>query len=229
MTGQTKSPSSTPKTGKTGKPSKTPKLSWLGPGVVLGGLIPMAVMVWDAYSGALGANPVQRSIQQSGLLALVILLASLLCTPLRMVTGWTWPPRIRKALGLLAFLYAALHMILYFAVDHGLDLRIIVEDVVKRPFITIGFAAVIILGILAVTSPKGAVRRLGFVRWQRLHRWVYVAAGLAALHFVLQTKKDLREPLLYAGILAVLLALRVFYSLRKKRARAAMGTVPRSS
>ena len=229
MTGQTKSPSSAPNTGKAGKLSKAPKLSWLGPGVVLGGLIPMAVMVWDAYSGALGANPVQRSIQQSGLLALVILLASLLCTPLRMVTGWTWPPRIRKALGLLAFLYAALHMTLYFAVDHGLALGVIVEDVVKRPFITVGFAAVVILSVLAATSTKSAVHRLGFVRWQKLHRWVYVAAGLAALHFVWQTKKDLREPLLYAGILAVLLALRVFYSLRKKRARAVVGTITRSS
>ena len=226
MTGQTKSPSSAPKTVKS---IKAPKLSWLGPGVVLGGLIPMAVMVWDAYSGALGANPVQRSIQQSGLLALVILLTSLLCTPLRLVTGWTWPPRVRKALGLLAFLYAALHMILYFAVDHGLELKVIVEDVVKRPFITVGFAAVVILSVLALTSTKGAVRRMGFVRWQKLHRWVYVAAGLAALHFVWQTKKDLREPLLYAGILAVLLALRVFYSLRKKRARAAVGTATRSS
>ena len=171
----------------------------------------------------------QRSIQQSGLLALVILLTSLLCTPLRLVTGWTWPPRVRKALGLLAFLYAALHMILYFAVDHGLELKVIVEDVVKRPFITVGFAAVVILSVLALTSTKGAVRRMGFVRWQKLHRWVYVAAGLAALHFVWQTKKDLREPLLYAGILAVLLALRVFYSLRKKRARAAVGTATRSS
>lgn len=200
---------------------RTRPLPWLGPAVVAGGLLPVAVMAWDLTTGGLGANPVQRAVLQSGLLALVLLVASLGCTPLRLATGWTWPVRIRRALGLLAFGYATLHVLLYVAVDQGLDLGVIVEDVLKRPFITVGFAAFVLLVPLAVTSTPDSVRRLGFVAWRRLHRLVYVAAVLAAVHFLWQVKKDAREPLAYLGVLALLLMLRFLWSRRRRRNRAA--------
>lgn len=192
-------------------------LPWLGPGVVAGGLLPLAVMAWDLATGGLGANPVQRAVLQSGLLALALLVASLACTPLRLATGWTWPARVRRALGLLAFGYSTLHVLLYVAVDQGLDLAVIVEDVLKRPFITVGFAAFVLLVPLAVTSSPASVRRLGFVAWRRLHRLVYVAAVLAGVHFLWQVKKDAREPLAYLAVLALLLALRFLWSRRRRK------------
>jgi methionine sulfoxide reductase heme-binding subunit len=206
------------------KPSKKPstaagqKLTWLGPAIVVGCLIPILGMIWDGYHDLLGANPVQRVLLQTGRLALILLLASLACTPAKIVLGWTWPLRIRKALGLLAFGYAFIHMLTYVVVDHGAKLQVILEDVLKRPFITVGMLSVLIMLPLAITSTKGMVKRLGFVKWQRLHRLVYWAAGFAALHFFLQVKKDVREPLVFAAILAVFFAVRGFAAWRKSKA-----------
>jgi methionine sulfoxide reductase heme-binding subunit len=201
------------------KPSKSAgqKLTWLGPAIVVGCLIPILGLIWDGYHDLLGANPVQRVLLQTGRLALILLLASLACTPAKIILGWTWPLRIRKALGLLAFGYASMHMLTYIVVDHGFKLKVILEDVLKRPFITVGMLSVLIMLPLAITSTKGMVKKLGFVQWQRLHRWVYVAAGFAALHFFLQVKKDIREPLVFAAILAVFFAVRGVASWRKNK------------
>jgi methionine sulfoxide reductase heme-binding subunit len=204
------------------KPAKKPaksgqKLTWLGPAIVVGCLIPILGLIWDGYHDLLGANPVQRVLLQTGRIALILLLASLACTPAKIILGWTWPLRIRKALGLLAFGYASMHMITYVVVDHGFKLKVILEDVLKRPFITVGFLAVLIMIPLAITSTKGMVKKLGFVKWQRLHRFVYLAAGFASLHFFLQVKKDIREPLVFATILAAFFAVRGFASWRKRK------------
>ncbi|GAA5511710.1 protein-methionine-sulfoxide reductase heme-binding subunit MsrQ [Deinococcus carri] len=188
--------------------------------MVVGGLLPVAVLLLDAGSGALGANPVQRAILQSGQLALALLLLSLACTPLRRLTGWTWPARIRKALGLLAFVYALLHFGLYLF-DHGFTPDVVLEDVLKRPFVTVGFAALVLLLPLALTSTRDAVRRLGFLRWQRLHRLVYAAALLGVLHYWWGVKKDHTAPLIAALVLAALLAARL---LRQRRGRARSGS-----
>jgi sulfoxide reductase heme-binding subunit YedZ len=142
-------------------------------------------------------------------MALVLLIASLACTPLRTMLGWTWPIRIRRLLGLLAFTYAALHVAVYAGLDQGLDLRAVLADVVKRKFIFVGFAAFVLMIPLAWTSTKGAVRRLGYVKWKRLHLLVYPAALCAVVHFVWRVKKDLREPLAYAAILGALLLVRL--------------------
>lgn len=198
----------------TRRPSRP--LPWLGPGVVMGGLVPAAVLVLDAQMGALGANPIQRAILQTGLLALVLLILSLACTPLRTLTGWTWPARIRKALGLLTFFYAVLHFLLYL-LDHGFTPAVVLEDVLERPFVTVGFAALVLMLPLALTSGRGAVRRLGFQRWQRLHQLVYVAAGLGVLHFWWGVKKDHTPPLIAALVVMVLFAVRL---IRSRRARA---------
>lgn len=189
---------------------------WLKPGVLIGSLVPLAHMIVLASRGQLGADPIAIALNRLGLLALIMLLASLCATPLRLVVGWSWPLRLRRMLGLLAFLYAALHFLLYAVVDQGLSMSAIVEDVTRRKFITAGFMAFVLLVPLAVTSPVRVRRALGPKRWQRIHRLVYVAGGLAALHFIWRVKRDLTEPLLYATVLALLLLLRLTHAHRRR-------------
>ncbi|NOK23463.1 sulfite oxidase heme-binding subunit YedZ [Corallococcus carmarthensis] len=196
------------------------KLSWLNPAVAVGGLAPLLQLAVLGSQGELGANGIEFALNQTGLFALAVLLGSLACTPLRLVTGWTWPARIRRTLGLLAFTYAAAHFLTYSVLDQGLDVRAMAEDVFTRPFITVGFTAFLLLVPLAVTSTNKWVRRLGFPTWQRLHRLSYVAAVLGVVHFVWRVKKDVTEPVLYGAVLALLLAVRVGEALRKRRALA---------
>ncbi|WP_119673037.1 sulfite oxidase heme-binding subunit YedZ [Deinococcus sp. RM] len=173
----------------------------------MGGLIPAGVLIADALTGQLGANPIQRATLQTGLLTLALLVLSLTCTPLRLLTGWTWPARIRKTLGLLAFGYAALHFLIYLF-DHSFDLTLMTEDVLRRPFITAGFTALLLLVPLALTSTPRAVKRLGFQRWTRLHQLAYVAVSLGALHYYWGVKKDHTPPLIYAAVIATLFLIR---------------------
>lgn len=195
------------------------RLAWLGPAVVVGGLSPVLLLVLDARSGALGANPVQQALLQTGLLTLSTLVLSLACTPLRRLTGWTWPARIRKALGLLAGLYAGLHFLVYLY-DQGFSLAVVLNDVTKRPYITVGFTALLILAALALTSTKGALRRMGFVRWNRLHQLVYLAVSLGLLHYWWSVKKDHTSPLAYILVVAALFAVRLFWKPGRKAAKA---------
>ena len=175
----------------------------------MGATAPALSILMRARSGALGANPIAEALNELGLMALVLLIASLACTPLQTLFGWTWPIRARRLLGLLAFTYAALHVTVYAGLDQGLDVRAILADVVKRKFIFVGFAAFVMLIPLAWTSTKGAVRRMGYVKWKRLHLLVYPAALCAVVHFVWRVKKDLSEPLVFAAILGALLLVRV--------------------
>jgi len=184
-------------------------LPWLNPGILVGASAPLLSILLRARSGGLGANPIAEALNELGLMALVLLIASLACTPLRTLVGWTWPIRVRRLLGLLAFAYATLHVAVYAGLDQGLDLRAVLADVFKRRFIFVGFAAFVMMAPLAWTSTKRAVRRMGYVRWKRLHLLVYPAALCAVVHFVWRVKKDLSEPLAYAAILAALLLVRV--------------------
>lgn len=181
---------------------------WLKPAVLTGSLAPLASIAWRASHGALGADPVAQALNELGLLALVFLVASLACTPLKHFLGWTWPMRLRRMLGVLAFAYGLLHVATYFAVDQGLDFAAVVADVMKRRFIFVGFAAFVLLIPLAATSTNAAVKRFGYRRWQFLHRLAYVAAMLAATHFIWRVKRDVTEPAAYAAILAFLLLAR---------------------
>lgn len=199
----------------------SPPLPWLKPAVLVGGLSPLALMALKFEQDTLGANPVERVLNQTGMLALIVLVASLACTPLKVVAGWTWPMRIRRMLGLLGFTYASLHFLTYVVVDQGLAFGTILEDIAKRPFITVGFAALMLLVPLAVTSTHRMVRRLGFPVWQRLHRLAYVAVSLGVVHFYWRVKKDHTEPLLYGSVLALLFVIRIGEALRKRRARSA--------
>ncbi len=191
-------------------------LPWLAPGVLVGCLAPAVAILVRARSGGLGANPIAEALNELGLVALVLLIASLALTPLRTVFGWTWPIRIRRMLGLLAFSYAALHVSVYVGLDQAFDWRTIAADVSKRKFIFVGFAAFTLLIPLAVTSTNAAIRRMGYVRWNRLHTLVYPAALLAVIHFVWRVKKDIREPVVYGLILGTLLLVRVVWALRRR-------------
>ena len=182
---------------------------WLGPGVLVGALVPAAAIAVRAARGELGANPIAQALNQLGLVALVLLIAALACTPAKTVLGWTWPIRIRRMLGLLAFLYATLHVATYVGLDQVFDWPAIWKDVSKRNFIFVGFAAFVLLIPLALTSTDASVRRLGFARWKQLHRLAYAAPALAVLHFFWRVKKDVSEPLAYGAVLAALLLVRV--------------------
>jgi sulfoxide reductase heme-binding subunit YedZ len=206
--------------GRSDRATPEAKYPWLKPGVLIGSLIPLGLLVSDALRGTLGADPVAIALNRLGLLALTLLVASLAATPLRIWFDVTWPMRIRQLLGLLAFFYASLHMLVYAAVDQGLSLGALVEDVLERKFITAGVAAFLLLVPLAVTSTARMRRRLGGRRWQRLHRLVYPAALLAVLHFIWRVKQDLSQPLAYALVLAVLLLARVLLVQRRRAAAA---------
>lgn len=203
-------------------------LPWLKPGLLVGGIAPGALIVIGAARGTLAANPISEALNRFGLLALIFLVASLCCTPLKSLFGWTWPPRIRRMLGLFSFGYASVHVCTYVGLDQVLDLAKIGEDLVKRKFILVGFLAWALLVPLAITSTNKMVKRLGYVRWQRLHRLVYPAAILAAIHFYWRVKRDHTEPLVYAALLGVLLLIRVGFAWKKRFESAGVGLRPQA-
>jgi len=183
--------------------------------------LPAVVLAVDGLRGNLTADPIEDITHRTGWWALTLLMITLAVTPIRRLTGWNQVVRMRRMLGLFAFFYVALHLLTYVVLDLFFAFDILLEDVMERPYITVGFAAFLILLALAVTSTRGWIRRLGR-RWQRLHQLVYVAALLGVIHFYWQVKADTREPLVYAGILALLLAAR----LRMRPARAGNATAP---
>lgn len=156
----------------------------------------------------LGADPVNRLIHACGITALNLLLVTLAVTPVRDITGWRNLIRLRRMLGLFAFFYALAHFSVYLSLDQVFNLRAVGADILKRPYITIGMLALLLLLPLAVTSTNGMMRRLGR-RWTTLHRLVYVVTGLGLWHFWWQVKADIREPLIYVGIFALLMAWRI--------------------
>jgi methionine sulfoxide reductase heme-binding subunit len=184
------------------------KLAWLKPSVFLGSMTPLLSIIIRFVQGQF-IDPVAESLNLLGLLALIFIIASLACTPLQMISGWAWPLRLRKLLGLFAFFYALLHFIVYAAVDQGFDFKTIFEDITTRKFIAVGFIALVLMVPLAATSTGGAIRRMGAQRWKNLHKLAYVAAILGVIHFVWRVKSDYTQPIIYGGILAVLLAIRL--------------------
>lgn len=175
-------------------------------------LLPLAASLWQALSGQ-AVNPVETLTRDSGSWALNLLLAGLAITPLRRLGAPGWLLRLRRMLGLYAFFYASVHLLIYLWLDQLFDWAAIVQDIIKRPFITVGMAAFALLLPLAITSTDGWLRRLKR-RWGQLHRLVYPLALLAVLHYLWLVKRDLTEPLLYAAVLAVLLGLRLWWRLR---------------
>lgn len=180
----------------------------LKPIVFLSCLVPLMLLSWDAYTDNLGANPIETITRATGKWTLILLLVTLSVTPLRKISGWQPLIKFRRMLGLFAFFYACLHFTTYIWLDQFFELPSIVKDIVKRPFITVGFASFVLLIPLALTSTSSMIRRLG-KRWQQLHRLVYVSAIGGVLHFLWLVKADIRRPVLYGSILALLLACRL--------------------
>jgi sulfoxide reductase heme-binding subunit YedZ len=183
-------------------------------------LLPFAELLRLAFTGGLGANPVEFVQRWLGTWTLVALLATLAVTPLRRLTGWAWLIRLRRMLGLYAFFYGTLHVAAYVWADHLFDWAAIVADIVKRPYLTFGFVAYVLMVPLAITSTDAMVRRLGGRNWQRLHRSVYAIGLLGVLHFWFHklAKNDLAQPVVYAAVLGVLLGARVLHRSARTRA-----------
>jgi sulfoxide reductase heme-binding subunit YedZ len=184
----------------------------------IGSLWPLGVLLRGFVTDDLGANPIEYVTRTLGLTALVLLLTSLGMTPLRALFGWSWPIQLRRLLGLLAFFYVCLHFAVWIGLDHFFAWRRMWEDVLKRPFITVGMSALLLLIPLAATSTQGMIKRLGGARWRLLHKLAYVIGGLGVLHFLWLAKKGRTTPYYYAIALALLLGARVWAWGRKKLA-----------
>jgi sulfoxide reductase heme-binding subunit YedZ len=187
-------------------------------------LTPLARLLYGFWRDDLTVNPIEYVTRELGETALRLLLGSLALTPLRILFGISWPVTLRRLLGLLAFFYLCLHFAVWIVLDHFFDWRTMGDDIVKRPWITVGVTALLLLTPLAATSTTGMIKRLGGVAWRRLHRLVYVAAVLGVLHYIWLAKKVLVEPWVYAAVLAVLLGIRAGDAVRKvvKRRRPAL-------
>ncbi len=184
------------------------RIGLLKAAVWIGALAPAAHLGRGAWTGGLGADPVESLLHGTGTWALVLLLVTLAVTPIRRLTGWNAVIRVRRLLGLFSFFYAALHVGVYLVLDQGLAPAFILEDVAERPWITAGAGAFVVLTLLAGTSTRGWIRRLGRA-WQRLHRTVYAAGALVVLHVLWQVKADAREALLFAAAFSALMLFRL--------------------
>jgi sulfoxide reductase heme-binding subunit YedZ len=188
------------------------------PLVFAASLIPLAYLSVGAWRGSLGANPIEAITRATGLWTLRFMLITLAVTPARWLTGWNALIRVRRMLGLYAFFYGTLHLLTYLWLDQFFDWAAIVKDVAKRPFITAGFSAFVLLVPLAATSTAGMIRRMGGPAWRRLHRLAYAAAALGVVHYWWLVKADIRPPRNYGLLLAALLPVRVWIAVQKRRA-----------
>jgi methionine sulfoxide reductase heme-binding subunit len=179
------------------------------PVVFAASLLPLANLVRLALTDGLGANPIEYLLNALGFWTLVFVMATLACTPFKIVAGWNWPLRVRRMLGLFAFFYGVAHWSTYVGLDQFFDLDAILEDIGKRPFILVGSLALLLMLPLAITSTNRMVKRLGFERWKGLHRLVYATGVLGVLHFILRVKADYTEPIIFGAVLTVLLAIRL--------------------
>jgi sulfoxide reductase heme-binding subunit YedZ len=177
--------------------------------VFLACLAPLAWLAWAGFAGRLGANPISEVTKETGTWTLRFVVLALAITPVRKLTGWNLLVRYRRMLGLFAFFYGSLHFLTYVWLDQFFDAASITKDVIKRPFITVGFTAFLLMLPLALTSTTGWIRRLGGKRWQMLHRLIYVTAALGVVHYWWLVKADIARPLTYGAIVATLLAARV--------------------
>ena len=180
-------------------------------------LVPLSLLVNDLFQDRLGANPIEEITHRTGDWILIFLFITLSITPLRRLTGWGVLIRFRRMLGLFAFSYGVVHFSVLVVFDHFFNLASILEDVVKRPYITVGFISLMLLVPLAVTSTKGWVKRLGGRRWNRLHQLIYVSAAGGVLHYLWLVKADTRRPIVFGLVLVALLATRLRHAKKRRR------------
>lgn len=184
--------------------------------VFISSLMPVCWLVFALLTNQLGANPIEAVTRESGLWALKFLVLTLTITPLRWLTGWSMLGSIRRMLGLYVFFYALIHMLLYLWLDQFFDVNEIIKDIIKRPFITIGFFTFTSLIPLVITSNNAMVKKLGGARWKQLHKLTYFIAAASCVHFYMLVKADKIEPLLYGLVVLLLLGARVYKAIAKK-------------
>ena len=189
-------------------------------------LIPLGRLAWKGFHDGLGANPIEVITHSTGDGTLILILATLSITPLRRLTRQYWLIGIRRMVGLLAFFYAFLHFLTYIWLDKFFDFHEMLKDIAKRPFITVGFSAFVLLIPLALTSTAWSIRRLGGKNWQRLHRLIYATAILGVIHYLWLVKADKRKPLEYGFVLALLLLYRVVAWALEKRTTSSQTALP---
>lgn len=198
------------------------QIFWIKAALFALALLPLARLVWLGIHDDLSANPVEFVERSTGTWALVILLVTLSMTPIRLLTGVVWQIQLRRMMGLFMFFYACLHFTTYIWLDHWFDWMEITKDIAKHPYVLVGFSAFLLTIPLAVTSNKHMIKKLR-ENWKRLHALVYLVAIFGVLHFFWLVKKDIREPLAYALVLAVLLGIRLYYKYQKSLAASRSG------
>lgn len=187
----------------------------------LNSLIPLTILGLDAWNRRLGANPIEYFLRATGVMTLVFVLVTMLITPLRKWFGWNQLIKYRRTVGLFAFFYGMLHLTTYIVFDRSLDLGGTINDVIQRPFIALGMAALLMMVPLAVTSTNSMIKRLGGKRWQMLHRLIYLTAIAGVLHFWMIVKSDIFYPAIFAAALLILLATRIYFSAQNRKAKTA--------
>lgn len=185
--------------------------------ILVNGAVPLALLVWDQAHHQLGANPQNFLILTTGMMTLIFLMLTLAVTPARSITGLNWLIQLRRMLGLYAFFYGCLHFLCFFSLDRGFSVSSTLTEMVKRKYLIVGSVALIIMIPLAVTSTNAMIKRLGGKRWRALHRLAYVAAIAGVIHYYMQVKADVRQPLVFAAVLMVLLGYRLLVFYRKPK------------
>jgi sulfoxide reductase heme-binding subunit YedZ len=201
-------------------------LRFLKVGVFIAALGPLAYLIYGAFADTLGANPIDAITDETGTWTLRFLALTLVVTPLRKWTGWNSLIRFRRMLGLFAFFYGSLHFLTYLVLDQFFAVDEIVADIMKRPFITVGFTAFVLMIPLALTSTAGSIRRLGGKRWNLIHRLVYVSAIGGVVHYWWLVKSDISRPARYGAVIAVLLAARVWFAYNARHGVPSRAAVP---
>jgi sulfoxide reductase heme-binding subunit YedZ len=196
--------------------------------ILVNGIVPLALLVWDQSHNRLGANPQNFLILTTGMMTLIFLVLTMAVTPLRKITGLNWLIQFRRMLGLCAFFYGCLHFLCFFSLDRGFSLSSTLTEMLKRKYLIVGSTALIVMIPLAMTSTNAMIKRLGGKRWRALHRLAYVAAICGAIHYYMQVKADTRQPLVFAGVLAILLGYRLLNYWRQHRPVPAAALKPKS-
>jgi len=185
--------------------------------ILVNGAIPLALLMWDQSHHRLGANPQNFLILTTGMMTLIFLVLTMAVTPLRKITGLNWLIQFRRMLGLYAFFYACLHFLCFFSLDRGFSISSTLTEMLKRKYLIVGSTALLVMVPLAITSTNGMIKRLGGKRWRALHRLAYVAAICGVIHYYMQVKADVRQPLVFAAVLAVLLGYRLLDNWRQRK------------
>jgi DMSO/TMAO reductase YedYZ heme-binding membrane subunit len=177
--------------------------------ILVNGAVPLALLGWDVKHHQLGANPQNFAILTTGMMTLIFLVLTMAVTPLRQITGWNWLIQFRRMLGLYAFFYACVHFQFFFSLDRGFSISSTLSEMVKRKYLIVGSTALLVMVPLALTSTNAMIKRLGGKRWRALHQLAYVAAIAGVIHYYMQVKADVRQPLVFAAVLAILLGYRL--------------------